>query len=177
MAGVINPADVVFGRGFIMGTPSGAASDSLPFGEVRGATITIAQDIVELEGAASLAPVGVGIKNQSVRVQVQYAKIRARQLTTLFGAAAAFSSPKTTVTKGINANPSPFNLHLIADGSSAISATTDKFFEVNLLSCVAESLEIVNNLGEFVIISFTARVYGNGTDHWQVIMAGDQTTS
>ena len=169
MSAVINPTNVVFGKGYLFGTIQGGVSDSVPFGELQSFELNMSHSLEELMGPSQLTAIGVGIKEVKVTGKASHAKIRTRQLLMAMGGTSAYSS-STTLTLGVNDEPVKFNLHFKVPSDAGD-------MEIILYGCVAPSMDIKVGLNQFVLPELNFNVYGDGTNILKVILPGDQTTS
>ena len=180
---IVNPADILWFKGYLYGTISGGSVDTVLIAELQSVKLSWGQEFVHLDGPDRLTHIATGIKAKTMTFEAEYAKIRARQFVMALGATAAYSSPKTTLSLGIATEPALFNLHLVsngaagANGATIITAITDKVVEINLLNCICDSMDFPGSLNDFVKSSFRGTVLGDGTNLFQMLFAGDQTTS
>lgn len=80
MAGaILNPADVMWGKGYLYGGNSTYGIDSVPFGELQDISISDDFGVKELTGPDSLVALAVGATERKITGSAKYAKIRLRQ--------------------------------------------------------------------------------------------------
>ncbi len=168
-AAVVNPANLIWGLGYLYGTISGGLADDVPFGALQNITLKDDIGLKKLSDPTQLPPIGVGISEETVQITAKVAKFRARQFKMLRGGTATFGT-STTYTKGVNDEPKVFNCHLKtpADGTDA---------ELKVYGGVAPSLQVAIGLRDWSMEDFTAEFYGDGTKIYELILPGDQTTS
>jgi hypothetical protein len=169
-AAVINPANVIFAKGYLFGTIAGGLADDVPFAELMDVSIKSDLTFKEMRSSEQLTAAAVGIDSHRVTGSAKYGKVRARQFKMLRGGSAAYSSPSTTLTIGVADEPKVFNLHLKSpsDGSD---------LEVKIYGCLSPSLNVPLAMNDFVIPDFTFEAYGDGVKIMDIILPGDQTTS
>lgn len=165
----VDPGNTIWTVGYVFGTIKGGASDGIPFGEMQDFSLKDDLELKEVGGASSLGAVAVGISGVKVTGMCKWLKVRANNLKQLRGGTVAFSTV-TTYSRGILDEPVVFNMHLFspADGSNA---------ELKVFSCVSPNLNIPLAQRDFSIPDATFNCYGNGTNFWQLLLPGDQTSS
>lgn len=171
MAGVINPANIVWGFGYLFGTISGGGVDDVPFGQLQDFNYKDDIGLRELMGNTSLTAVAVGISDRKVTGDAKFATIRARQFKMMRGGTLTFST-NTTLAMGILDEPLSFNIHLKNPSDSSQ-------LEMIFYTCMAPSLAMNVKLRDWVIPDFQITCYGNSSTGKLIdlLLPGDQTVS
>src|SRR5438477_11667292 len=83
MAAVFNPADVVWGLGYLFGTQTN--TDDGPFGTLQDFSLKDSLGLKELQGPEALTAVAVGASERKLTGEAQWGRIRLRQFLRVRG--------------------------------------------------------------------------------------------
>jgi hypothetical protein len=162
MAGaMLNPANVVWGKGYLYGGNSTIGIDTVPFGELQDITITDDYGVKELTGPDSLAAIGIGATERKVTGSAKYAKIRLRQFLMARGGLLAdvnAGALSTTTSAAVAIGQVQIPVVLAMGFMTGDSVTLDTL--TNAETVTITNVDIVNNL--IYITPATAKSHASG---------------
>ena len=171
-----------FVKGFLFATPYNAdgvtahAADAVSHGALQDISISHTLGVTKLMGPESLAPLGVGITEETLTFEAKFGVIGTEHFATYIGGDSVVSGGDTTYTKYVNQEPQKCDMHLKtpSDGSD---------MQVYLFGCVIEKCNIITNVANrgFHIGDISGQVYGEGAASssrlFSVVMTGNHTLS
>lgn len=169
-----NLNELVWNKGYLYGTRSGGASNAIQFGALQNIKVNHTFQKVEIEGPESLAPLGVGIKSETVTGTFSYGVITPEQYFMALGGGLSYDGTRTTFTKLVNEEPKPFDLYCQSE------AGTTPGMDVTLYRCVADNWNIYSGDNRAWLVGEGGfRVYGeaNGGRLFTISKPGDMTNA
>lgn len=170
-----------FVKGFIYATAynadgSARTTDGVAHGALQDISIEHNYGEVMLAGPESLAPLAVGISDETLTFTAKHGVIGLHHFATYIGGTVAVSGGNSVYTKAVNQEPNRFDFKLKTPGDGSDMT-------VVLYGCVANRCNIVSNVAnrQFHVGDFGGRAYGQGaTDSsvlFTVTMPGNYTLS
>lgn len=156
VSGVVmsNLDNVVFNKGYMLGTISGHAADQIAFGALQNVTLNHEWSLAELRGPEALPPLAVGVSQEQLTGSYEYGVIHPEQYVMAVGGSMAVSGANTIYTKLVNEEPPPFDLHF----ESGPAGQDD--LDVMLYNCLMPTMSLRMEDRAFVMGTGNFRCYG-----------------
>ncbi len=137
--GILTNLDqLVWNKGFLYGTREGGGNDSIGFGALQNVMINHTIQKVEIEGPESLSPLGVGEKGETLTGTFSFGVVTPEQMYMAIGGNLSYDAGtnRTTMTKLVNEEAKPFDVHLVSEGGASPEV------DVRLFRCIADNWRI-----------------------------------
>jgi hypothetical protein len=168
-----NITGAVFHKGYAYGTRSGGMTDAIAFAALQNISLNDSLTKVLMRGPESLAPLGVGIGEETLTGTFEWGVITPEQYFSAIGGNLSYDSVNTTYTKLVNEEPKPFNLKVQTD-------ITNPEITVTLFNCIVDTWKVLDaKQREWIMGGGTFTVYGeaNGGRLFTMSRPGDYTNA
>lgn len=147
MPAIVNPNDVVWGKGYLYGGNTALVGDAVPYGELTEISLTDSVGVKELMGPGSLAAIAVGMSERKITGSAKNAKIRLNQFILARGGSMTISNAgilATTLSAATLIGANVFPVAAAAGYMTGDTITVDT--AGNLETFTISSVDLANNL-------------------------------
>jgi hypothetical protein len=172
---ISNLDGLTFNKGYMFATRQGGTTDAVAYGALQNTSLDHAWGMAELSGPESLAPLGVGVKTETLSGSFEQGVISPEQFIIAMGGSMAFDGTNTVYTKLVEQEPQPFDLHFESDSSGVPD------IDLKLYNCLMPDMSLKADNRAFVLSSGKFSVYGqsvaNGGKLFTMTKPGNLTNS
>ena len=168
-----NITGAVFNKGYMFGTRSGGTTDAIAFGALQSIKLSNALSKAIMRGPESLAPLGVGISEETLTGTFQCGVVTPEQYFMGLGGNLTYDGNNTTYTKLVNEEPKTYNLKIQTD-------IMNPEITVTLFNCITDNWQVLSaDNRQWVMGEGGFTVYGeaNGGRLFTMTRPGDWTNA